>query len=54
MPSEIIAAQDFPRTLNGKVAEIAVKKLIHGDRIDNADAIANPESLSFFEMTDLN
>ena len=29
--------------------ELAVKKIIHGETINNKEAIANPDSLKFFE-----
>ena len=49
VPSQIIQAPDLPRTANNKVMEIAVKKLINGETLDNIEAIANPECLNFFK-----
>ena len=49
VPSRIIAVQDLPRTSSGKLAEIAVKKIINSEDVDNKSALANPESLEFFK-----
>lgn len=49
VPAEIIAVPDLPRTLNGKIVELAVKKILHGEPITHTDAIANPESLKYFK-----
>ena len=50
VPSTIIQAPELPRTLNGKLAELAVKKTINGQPIDNRSALSNPESLDFFQQ----
>ena len=49
VPSIIIKVPEIPRTKSGKIVELAVKKVIHGETINNKEAIANPESLKFFE-----
>jgi acetoacetyl-CoA synthetase len=49
VPKKIIQVPDLPRTLNGKLSELAVKAMIHGRSIGNADALANPEALAFFQ-----
>jgi len=49
VPSIIIKVPEIPRTKSGKIVELAVRKVIHGEIIDNKEAIANPESLKFFE-----
>lgn len=48
VPAKIIAVPDIPKTLNGKLAELAVKNIIHGLPVRNKDALANPEALVFF------
>ncbi len=48
VPSVIAAVPEIPRTRSGKIVELAVRKVVHGLPIDNADAIANPESLHHF------
>ncbi len=49
VPAKIIQVPDIPRTLNGKKVEIAVTKIIHGETVGNQDALANPETLSYFK-----
>ena len=49
VPSIIIKVPEIPRTKSGKIVELAVRKVIHGETINNKEAIANPESLKFFE-----
>tara|TARA_B100000767_G_scaffold209967_1_gene196961 strand:+ start:225 stop:2147 length:1923 start_codon:yes stop_codon:yes gene_type:complete len=48
VPSIILKVPEIPRTKSGKIIEIAVKKLINGEKLDNLESIANPESLSYF------
>jgi acetoacetyl-CoA synthetase len=48
VPAKILAVADIPRTMNGKIVEIAVREVIHGRPIGNRDALANPEALEHF------
>lgn len=48
VPSRIFCVKDIPYTRSGKKVEVAVKKAIHGERIDNLNALANPESMEVF------
>ena len=48
VPAIIINVPEIPRTKSGKIVELAVKKMIHGEKIDNQEAIANPKCLEFF------
>jgi len=48
VPAKIIVIDDIPRTRSGKIAELAVQKIIHGQAVDNREALANPESLTQF------
>jgi acetoacetyl-CoA synthetase len=48
IPAKIIEAPDLPRTLNGKLVELAVRNAVHGLPVKNADALANPQALEFF------
>ncbi len=48
VPAKIIAVPDLPRTLSGKLVELAVKRTIHDEPVDNLGALANPESLALF------
>ncbi len=49
VPSKIISVPDIPRTISGKIVEMAVRNIILGKPIENIDAIANPESLKYFK-----
>ena len=48
VPSIIIRVPEIPRTKSGKIVELAVRQIINGEKINNTEAIANPESLEFF------
>ena len=48
VPAKIIPVADLPRTLNGKIAELAVRRVIHGLEVKNRESLANPEALDFF------
>ncbi len=45
VPAKIIQVTAIPKTLSGKIVEIAVKNTVHGRKVTNTDALANPESL---------
>ncbi len=49
IPAKIIQIPEIPRTKSGKIVELAVKKAIHGEKIDNMNALANPNSINFFK-----
>ena len=49
VPYKIIQVTEIPRTKSGKIVELAVKKAIHGKKVDNLQALANPDSLNFFK-----
>jgi len=48
VPRCILQVPDVPRTLNGKISELAVREVVHGRAVKNADALANPEALEHF------
>ena len=48
VPARILAVADIPRTMNGKIVELAVRDAIHGRPIGNRDALANPGALDYF------
>ena len=48
VPKKILQVADLPRTINGKLSELAVRAAIHGRPIGNADALANPDALALF------
>ncbi|MDF3033971.1 MAG: acetoacetyl-CoA synthetase [Alphaproteobacteria bacterium] len=49
VPAKIIAVGDIPKTKNGKIAERAVRDLIHGEPMKSQDTLANPEALEQFK-----
>ncbi|HEY5806427.1 MAG TPA: acetoacetate--CoA ligase [Povalibacter sp.] len=49
VPARIVQAPDLPRTLNGKLVELAIRDVVHGRTPKNLAALANPESLDFFK-----
>lgn len=48
VPLYLVEAPDLPRTVSGKLSEIAVRSAIGGSNLGNAGALANPESIEFF------
>ncbi len=48
VPKKIIQVADIPRTVSGKITEIAVRDVVHGRPVKNIDALANPEALELF------
>jgi acetoacetyl-CoA synthetase len=48
VPAKIVRVADIPRTMNGKIAELAVREQIHGRPVRNVDALANPEALALY------
>ena len=49
VPAKVIAVTDIPRTISGKIVELAVRKVVHGQAVNNMDALANPEALELFK-----
>jgi acetoacetyl-CoA synthetase len=49
VPAKIIQVPEIPRTINGKIVELAVKQIIHGQPIKNLQSIANPQALDYFK-----
>ncbi|MGR6873061.1 acetoacetate--CoA ligase [Pseudomonas sp. HK3] len=49
VPAIIIQVADIPRTLSGKIVEVAVRETIHGRAVKNTDALKNPEALDLFK-----
>ena len=49
VPARIVQVSDIPRTVNGKIAELAVRNVVHGKSVKNVDALANPEALNLFK-----
>lgn len=49
VPAKIIQVPDIPRTLSGKIVELAVRNVVHGEPVKNQDALANPDALDHFK-----
>ncbi|MEX2964416.1 acetoacetate--CoA ligase [Microbulbifer sp. TYP-18] len=49
VPAKVIQVADIPRTISGKIVELAVRNVVHGKPVKNKDALANPEALTLFE-----
>jgi acetoacetyl-CoA synthetase len=49
VPAKVLQVTAIPRTISGKVVELAVREVIHGRDIRNLDALANPEALEQFK-----
>jgi len=48
VPAKIVQVTDIPRTISGKIVELAVQKTVHGEAVKNTDALANPQALDQF------
>jgi acetoacetyl-CoA synthetase len=48
VPKKIIQVADIPRTISGKITELAVREVVHGRPVKNRDALANPQALELF------
>ena len=49
VPAKIIQVADIPRTMNGKIAELAVLNVIENRLVKNREALANPDALDLFK-----
>ena len=49
VPAKILQVADIPRTISGKITELAVRETIHDRPVKNTDALANPQALKLFE-----
>ncbi len=48
VPAKILQVADIPRTKSGKIVELAVRNIVHGEPVKNIEALANPEALEYF------
>ncbi len=48
VPARIVQVADIPRTVSGKITELAVRDVIHGRPVKNTEALANPEALELY------
>ncbi|WP_347251784.1 acetoacetate--CoA ligase [Legionella sp.] len=49
VPAKILQVADIPRTISGKIVEVAVRQVVHGEEVQNASSLANPEALKHFK-----
>jgi acetoacetyl-CoA synthetase len=52
VPKKIIQVADIPRTISGKITELAVRDVVHGREVRNREAMANPQALEQFRNLD--
>ena len=48
VPKKIVQVSDIPRTISGKISELAVREVVHGRVVRNTEALANPGALALF------
>jgi acetoacetyl-CoA synthetase len=53
VPAKIVAVNDIPRTKSGKITELAVRDVVHGRKVKNQEALANPEALDLYADLDI-
>ncbi|HWB10236.1 MAG TPA: acetoacetate--CoA ligase [Pirellulales bacterium] len=49
VPAKVLQVADIPRTRSGKLVELAVRDVVHGRPVRNAEALCNPEALALFK-----
>jgi len=49
VPAKVLQVADIPRTVSGKITEIAITDVIHGREVKNREALANPEALGLYK-----
>ena len=49
VPAKIVQVDDIPRTKSGKIVELAVRAVVHGEPVRNLEALANPAALEQFK-----
>ncbi|MBB3060922.1 acetoacetate--CoA ligase [Microbulbifer rhizosphaerae] len=49
VPAKVVQVTDIPRTISGKIVELAVRNVVHGKPVKNVEALANPEALKLYE-----
>ncbi|KTD50107.1 acetoacetyl CoA synthetase [Legionella quinlivanii] len=48
VPARILQVTDIPRTMSGKIVEVAVRQVVHGETVSNLSSLANPEALEYY------
>jgi len=49
VPDKIIQVLDIPKTKNGKIVELTIKKIVNKEKISNINSLSNPECLDEFK-----
>ncbi len=49
VPALILQVSDIPRTVSGKIVELAVREIINNRPVNNTDALANPAALELYK-----
>jgi acetoacetyl-CoA synthetase len=49
VPSVIVQVTDIPKTLSGKIVEVAVRDVINNKEVKNISALLNPEALNLYK-----
>ncbi len=49
VPAKVVQVADIPRTKSGKIVELAVRDVVHGRKVKNKEALANPEALDLYK-----
>ncbi|KTD56376.1 acetyl-CoA synthetase [Legionella santicrucis] len=49
VPAKILQVADIPRTISGKIVEVAVRQVVHGLPVNNLQSLANPKALDYFK-----
>ncbi|MEM9625607.1 MAG: acetoacetate--CoA ligase [Pseudomonadota bacterium] len=52
VPAKVVQVADIPRTMSGKIVELAVREVIHGRKVKNTEALANPGALDLYRDLD--
>jgi len=50
VPAEIVAVPSVPRTVTGKLAELAVTDIVNGDQVRNTSGLIDPSALEAFRV----
>lgn len=49
VPAKIVQVNDIPRTMSGKIVELAVRQIVHNQPVNNLQSLANPQALEHFK-----
>lgn len=49
VPAKTLQVTDIPRTISGKIVEVAVRQVVHGLPVNNLQSLANPQALDCFK-----